>query len=335
MENEIVLFESEDDQVKLNVEFDGETVWLTKEQMATLFGRDRSVISRHISNIFREGEILEEGNVHYLHIANSDKPVAFYNLDAIISVAYRVKSKRGVEFRRWATGVLRQYVLDGYAANKRRLAQLGQIVQVMDRIPSSLEARDILSVVKAYAGALDLLDDYDHRRIAKPKGRAATYVLNYDECRSLIASMKFSRTATCSVSRRTTPSARASRRSTRASAGRRCTRLSRKGREPAVFRREEPFVPRRQQAHRRRALPVFLEHERCVVGRWRQAYFRQRVGRAHHHDRRVEARRERGYGGIGYELPFFGVVRSAWRQEQDGARDTSDWAWPSCCMRRA
>ena len=139
MENEIVLFESEDDQVKLNVEFDGETVWLTKEQMAALFGRDRSVISRHISNIFREGEILEEGNVHYLHIANSDKPVAFYNLDAIISVGYRVKSKRGVEFRRWATGVLRQYVLDGYAANKRRLAQLGQIVQVMDRIPSSLE----------------------------------------------------------------------------------------------------------------------------------------------------------------------------------------------------
>ena len=131
MENEIVLFESEDDQVKLNVEFDGETVWLTKEQMAALFGRDRSVISRHISNIFREGEILEEGNVHYLHIANSDKPVAFYSLDAIISVAYRVKSKRGVEFRRWATGVLRQYVLDGYAANKRRLAQLGQIVQVM------------------------------------------------------------------------------------------------------------------------------------------------------------------------------------------------------------
>ena len=193
MENEIVLFESEDDQVKLNVEFDGETVWLTKEQMAALFGRDRSVISRHISNIFREGEILEEGNVHYLHIANSDKPVAFYNLDVIISVGYRVKSKRAVEFRRWATGVLREYVLDGYAANKRRLAQLGQIVQVIDRIPSSLEARDILSVVKAYTGALDLLDDYDHRRIAKPKGRAATYVLNYDECRSLIASMKFSR----------------------------------------------------------------------------------------------------------------------------------------------
>ena len=108
MENEIVLFESEDDQVKLNVEFDGETVWLTKEQMAALFGRDRSVISRHISNIFREGEILEEGNVHYLHIANSDKPVAFYNLNVIISVGYRVKSKRGVEFRRRRQAYFRQ-----------------------------------------------------------------------------------------------------------------------------------------------------------------------------------------------------------------------------------
>lgn len=193
MENEIVLFESEDDQVKLNVEFDGETVWLTKEQMAALFGRDRSVISRHISNIFREGEILEEGNVHYLHIANSDKPVAFYDLDAIISVAYRVKSKRGVEFRRWATGVLRQYVFDGYAANTRRLAQLGKMAQVMDCIPNSSEAKGILSVIRAYSGALDLLDEYDHQRITKPKGRAATYVLDYDECRSLIASMKFSR----------------------------------------------------------------------------------------------------------------------------------------------
>lgn len=148
---------------------------------------------RHISNIFREGEILEEGNVHYLHIANSDKPVAFYNLDAIISVAYRVKSKRGVEFRRWTTGVLRQYVLDGYAANKRRLAQLGKMAQVMDCIPNSSEAKGILSVIRAYSGALDLLDDYDHQRITKPKGRAATYVLDYDECRSLIASMKFSR----------------------------------------------------------------------------------------------------------------------------------------------
>lgn len=199
MENEIVLFESEDDQVKLNVEFDGETVWLTKEQMAALFGRDRTVISRHISNIYKENEVECEATCAKFAQVQTEggrqvsREHELFNLDVIISVGYRVKSKRGVEFRRWATGVLRQYVLDGYAANKRRLAQLGQIVQVMDRIPNSLEARDILSVVKAYTGALDLLDDYDHQRIAKPKGRAATYVLEYDECRSLIASMRFSR----------------------------------------------------------------------------------------------------------------------------------------------
>ena len=142
MENEIVLFESEDDQVKLDVEFDGETVWLTKEQMAALFGR-RQVgdFPPYLEYFLGKGKSSEEGNVHYLHIANSDKPVAFYNLDAIISVGYRVKSKRGVEFRRWATGVLRQYVLDGYAANTRRLAQLGKMAQVMDCIPNSSEAK--------------------------------------------------------------------------------------------------------------------------------------------------------------------------------------------------
>ena len=199
MENEIVLFESEDEEVKLDVELDGDTVWLTKEQMAVLFGRDRTVISRHISNIYKENEVEREATcAKFAHVQTEggrqvSREHELFNLDVIISVGYRVKSKRGVEFRRWATGVLRQYMVNGYAANKRRLAQLGQIVQVMDRIPDSLEARDILSVVKAYTGALDLLDDYDHQRIAKPKGRAATYMLEYDECRNLIASMKFSR----------------------------------------------------------------------------------------------------------------------------------------------
>ena len=199
MENEIVLFESEDEEVKLDVELDGDTVWLTKEQMAVLFGRDRTVISRHISNIYKENEVEREATcAKFAHVQTEggrqvSREHELFNLDVIISVGYRVKSKRGVEFRRWATGVLRQYVLDGYATNKRRLAQLGQIVQVMDRIPNSLEARDILSVIKAYTGALDLLDDYDHQRIAKPKGRAATYVLDYGECRGLIASMRFSR----------------------------------------------------------------------------------------------------------------------------------------------
>lgn len=189
---DIVVFESADEEIRLDVEFDGDTVWLTQHQMASLFEKDRSVISRHVSNIFKDGELDKESNVHYLHIAQSDKPVAFYDLDVAISVGYRVKSKRGVEFRRWATEVLRQYVITGYAENKKRLAQLGQIVQVMERIPESLESTDILVVVKAYTNALTLLDDYDHQRILKPKGRKTIYILNYEECRKLIDSMSFS-----------------------------------------------------------------------------------------------------------------------------------------------
>lgn len=196
-EKEIVLFESADENVHLKVEFDDETAWLTKDQMAVLFGRDRSVITRHISNVYKEGELerkatcAKNAQVQTEGDRQVERQVEYYNLDVIISVGYRVKSKRGVEFRRWATNVLRRYILDGHAENRRRLEQLGQIVQVMDRVPDSLEARDILDVVRAYTGALNLLDDYDHQRITRPKGTRATYVLEYDECRELIDSMRF------------------------------------------------------------------------------------------------------------------------------------------------
>jgi hypothetical protein len=105
--NEIVLFETADNEVSLQVQVEDESVWLTQTQMIELFGRDQSVISRHISNVFKEGEVDKESNMHFLHIANSDKPVAFYSLDVIISVGYRVKSQRGIEFRRWANKVLK------------------------------------------------------------------------------------------------------------------------------------------------------------------------------------------------------------------------------------
>ena len=149
-----------------------------------LFERDRTVISRHIANVYKEEEadktttgakfarVQVEGSREVL------RSYDLYNLDIVISVGYRVKSQRGVEFRCWATGVLRKYIVEGHAENQRRLAQLGQIVQVMERVPESLEAKDILSVVKAYTSSLNLLDDYDHQCIAKPKGSTATYVLD-------------------------------------------------------------------------------------------------------------------------------------------------------------
>ncbi|MBR3123947.1 MAG: virulence protein RhuM/Fic/DOC family protein [Mogibacterium sp.] len=168
-----------------------ETVWLTQAQMVELFGRDVSVISRHINNVFKEGEVDKKSNLHFLQIANADRPVAIYSLDVIISVGYRVKSQRGVEFRRWANSVLKEYILKGYAVNDKRINQLGQIVQIMKRAENQLDAQQVLSVVESYSAALDMLDDYDHQTLAKPRGNEATYVLTYDECRSVIDKMKF------------------------------------------------------------------------------------------------------------------------------------------------
>lgn len=115
----------------------------------------------------------------------------FYNLDVIISVGYRVKSQRGVEFRRWANSVLKDYILRGYAVNDKRINQLGQIVQIMKRTENQLDAQQVLSVVENYSAALGMLDDYDNQTLTKPKGNQTIYVLTYDECRSVIDKMKF------------------------------------------------------------------------------------------------------------------------------------------------
>lgn len=192
MENELVIFESQDELVKLDVKLEQETVWLTQAQIILLFGRDQSVISRHISNVFKEDEVDEKSNMHFLHIANSDKPVKCYSLDVIISVGYRVKSKRGVEFRRWANSVLKEYILKGYAVNNNRISQLNEVVRIMKRTDNMLDAKQVLSVVEQFTVALDMLDDYDHQRIGKPKGNATSYVLTYEECKEVIANMKFS-----------------------------------------------------------------------------------------------------------------------------------------------
>ena len=190
-EKELVLFESADKSISLSVPFENDTVWLNQTQMIELFQRDQSVISRHIKNVFEEKEVDEEGNMHYLHNAFSDKPVAYYSLDVIISVGYRVKSKRGVEFRKWANSVLKSYILKGYAANDRRLEELKQTLQIIRRNESELEASQILSVVEQYTKALDLLDDYDHSCVKKPNGTGETYRITYEECRKVIDSMHF------------------------------------------------------------------------------------------------------------------------------------------------
>lgn len=193
VQNEIVIYESEDGAVKLpiRVDYGEETVWLTQAQMADLFERDTSVISRHINNVFKE-EVPKESNLHFLQIANSDKPVAFYSLDVIISVGYRVKSRRGIEFRKWANSVLKAYIMKGYSINNNRIKELGEVIRIMKRIEQTLDVNQVLSVIEKYNAALDMLDDYDHQCMERPEGNEAVYVLTYEECRKIIDQMKFS-----------------------------------------------------------------------------------------------------------------------------------------------
>ena len=190
-EKEIVLFETRDKKITLPVEVKDETVWLSVSQMAQLFDREESNIRRHVLNVFNEKEVDENNNVHFLHVNNVKKPVPFYSLDVIISVGYRVKSNRGVEFRRWANSVLKQYILQGYAVNQKRIQQLGEVIRIMKRTENELDSKQILSVIERYNNALDLLDSYDHQTMKRPKGNEATYVLTYEECVEVIQSMRF------------------------------------------------------------------------------------------------------------------------------------------------
>ncbi|MCD8131523.1 MAG: virulence RhuM family protein [Lachnospiraceae bacterium] len=189
--NEIVLFETGDKSISLPVSVDHETVWLSANQMALLFGRDEKTIRKHINNVFEEAELEKENNTQKMRVVGVKQPVPFYTLDVIISVGYRVKSNRGVEFRRWANSVLKQYIIKGYAVNHNRMNQLNEVIRVMKRVEDNLDTRQVLSVVERYSQALDLLDAYDHQSMARPKGSKAVYVLSYEECRELIDHMKF------------------------------------------------------------------------------------------------------------------------------------------------
>lgn len=131
--NEIVIFETEDKLVTLPVAIEHETVWLSANQMAVLFGRDEKTIRKHINNVFSEDEVDKNNNTQKMRVDGVKQLVLFYTLDVIISVGYRVKSKRGVEFRRWANSVLKQYILKGYAVNDNRIKQLGEVIRIMKR----------------------------------------------------------------------------------------------------------------------------------------------------------------------------------------------------------
>lgn len=199
---EIIIYQAEDGQSSLEVHLQKETVWLTQEQMAQLFGKTRSTVNEHIKNIFSEGELLEDqvmrkfGNSEF-----STKPTNFYNLDVVISVGYRVKSQRGTQFRIWATNVLKRHLIQGYTTNERRLAEKGlaemeETIALLARTlvrhePLSAEGKAVLEVVGRYARTWSLLLQYDEDRLTLPPGgQGAGKALAYNQVKTAITTLK-------------------------------------------------------------------------------------------------------------------------------------------------
>lgn len=193
--NEIILFENQG--VKLEVNLKDETVWLTQAQMSALFNVKQATLSEHINNIFKEGELEERTSIGISDKSSGGRKSKIYNLDVIISVGYRVKSKNGVIFRKWANNVLKDYMLRGYAVNQKRLEYLEKTVKLIDianRIDERLEgndAKEILRVIGDYSKALNLLDDYDHRTLEKVKGNIDERKIKYDDCIHVINQLRF------------------------------------------------------------------------------------------------------------------------------------------------
>ena len=188
MKNEIKIFEEEN--IKLEVNLKEETVWLTQKQMAELFDKDQNTISEHINNIFREEELDSLSSTGISGKTQNGRRPKIYNLDVIISVGYRVKSKRGVKFRKWATKVLKENLLQGYSINKERLESLEKTVKLIDIASRSEDTKDVIQVINRYSKALGLLDDYDHRIMSKDKGTISDEKITYKDCMFIIESLK-------------------------------------------------------------------------------------------------------------------------------------------------
>ena len=200
MHNEIIIYKNGELELPVEVTPDKETVWLSRNQLAVLFDRDVKTIGKHINNALKE-ELDSSVVAKFATTASDGKTykVDYYNLDMIISVGYRVKSARGVEFRRWANKILKDYIVQGYAVNERRLVALNRVVEIQSNIIAGvldLDAEKVLDVVKRYSIALEMLDDYDHQTITKPKiSSSEVYRLTYEECRNLISKMSYSETS--------------------------------------------------------------------------------------------------------------------------------------------
>ena len=192
MKTEIVLFTDGDKNIEVQVSPDKETVWLTQKQMEELFDVKHATISEHINNILSSGE-LDETSVGFSDKSSGGRKPKIYNLDMILSVGYRVNSKRGIAFRRWANDVLKQYIMKGYAVNEKRLAALNKTVEIQSKIIANtldIEEAEVLRAVNLYTDALVLLDQYDHQSLNKPEGNKPVYRITYEDCRNMINHME-------------------------------------------------------------------------------------------------------------------------------------------------
>ncbi|MBI3582479.1 MAG: virulence protein RhuM/Fic/DOC family protein [Nitrospinae bacterium] len=199
--DEIIIYKTSKNEVELQVRFEGETVWLRQDKIAKLYGKERSVITKHINKIFADKEVDKKSNVQFLHIANSDKPVAFYNLDMILAVGYRANSLRAIHFRIWATNVLKNYLLKGYTINQKRLFEAQEKFNELREAISFLQEKskhellsgqeqEILNLLANYSKTLTLLEQYDKEKLVLAEKGRAKFVLNYEQAQTIIEEVK-------------------------------------------------------------------------------------------------------------------------------------------------
>lgn len=201
LNDKIIIYTASDGQTAIDVKLENETVWLNVNQMTKLFEKEASNIRRHIINVFKDGELEKESNVHFLHVPFSDKPVPYYSLDVIISVGYRVKSKRGTQFRIWANRILKDYLVKGYAINNsiasRKYEELCHLVQILGRTVNSQrelttdESHELINVVSDYTYALDTLDRYDYQQLTvEQTTQEELFRATYDNAMAAIQQLK-------------------------------------------------------------------------------------------------------------------------------------------------
>ncbi len=192
MKNEIVLFTDGDVNIEVQINPEEETVWLTQKQMEVLFDVKHATVSEHINNILSSGE-LDETSVGFSDKSTGGRKPKIYNLDMILSVGYRVNTKRGIAFRKWANNILKQFILKGYAINEKRLQALEKTVDIQTRMLADaldIEEKDVLRAVNEYTDALLLLDQYDHQLISKPEGNMPVYRITYEDCVKMVSHMR-------------------------------------------------------------------------------------------------------------------------------------------------